>query len=271
MNVLIDEIKKLRKNIEGEILTDRVELTIYSTDASAYQEMPVAVVIPRSSKDIYAVIQFANEFNIPLIPRTAGTSLAGQVVGAGIIVDTSKHLNNIIEINKEEKWVRLEPGVVLDELNIHLKEYGLFFGPETSTSNRCMIGGMVGNNACGTHSLIYGSTRDHTMEVKGFLSDGSEAGFKSISVSEFSEKCRKEGLEGDIYRNIEGILSKAENRKRIRDEFPDPEIKRRNSGNTLGCTAVSSITATGLASPGTLDNNPRPAFLSAHTFSISCP
>lgn len=233
MNVLIDEIKKLRKNIEGEILTDRVELTIYSTDASAYQEMPVAVVIPRSSKDIYAVIQFANEFNIPLIPRTAGTSLAGQVVGAGIIVDTSKHLNNIIEINKEEKWVRLEPGVVLDELNIHLKEYGLFFGPETSTSNRCMIGGMVGNNACGTHSLIYGSTRDHTMEVKGFLSDGSEAGFKSISVSEFSEKCRKEGLEGDIYRNIEGILSKAENRKRIRDEFPDPEIKRRNTGYAI--------------------------------------
>ncbi len=230
MELLSQEIKKLKANIEGKLITNKTGLTIYATDASAYQEMPSAVIIPRSDKDIYKSILFANEYNISLIPRTAGTSLAGQVVGNGIIVDTSKYLNKILEINQEEKWVRVQPGVVLDELNIHLKDYNLFFGPETSTSNRCMMGGMVGNNACGAHSLIYGSTRDHTLELKGFLSDGSEVHFKSITKSEFSEKCKIEGLEGEIYRNIESLLSNPENRTRIRDEFPDPRIKRRNTG-----------------------------------------
>ena len=230
MELLSQEIKKLKENIEGELISDVTGLTLYATDASAYQEMPTAVIIPRSEKDVHESIIFANECNVPLIPRTAGTSLAGQVVGNGIVVDTSKYLNKIIEINKDEKWVRVQPGVVLDELNLHLKHYNLFFGPETSTSNRCMIGGMVGNNACGAHSLIYGSTRDHTLELKGFLSDGSEVHFKSLSKSEFSKKCNMEGLEGEIYRNIDNLLSKPENRARIRDEFPDPRIKRRNTG-----------------------------------------
>ncbi len=233
MKVLTEKINKLGKQIDGELLTDRVALTLYATDASAYQEMPMAVIIPRSDKDIQETILFASEYNIPLIPRAAGTSLAGQVVGEGIVVDVSKYLNRIIEINKEEKWVRVQPGVVLDELNFHLKEYGLYFGPETSTSNRCMIGGMVGNNACGVHSLIYGSTRDHTLELKGFLSDGSEVHFTSLSKSEFLEKCKNEKLEGNIYRNIESTLSDPENRKRITDEFPDPRIKRRNTGYAI--------------------------------------
>ena len=114
-------------------------------------------------------------------------------------------MNKILEINKEERWVRVEPGVVLDELNMKLKEYGLFFGPETSTSNRCNIGGMVGNNACGSHSLVYGSTRDHTIELKTLLSDGSEAVFGQID-SEFKDKCNQDNLEGSIYRNIKSIL-----------------------------------------------------------------
>ncbi|MGD2034161.1 MAG: FAD-binding oxidoreductase, partial [Bacteroidales bacterium] len=226
-------INRLVNKIEGELYTDFVDLVMYATDASVYQEMPLAIVIPRTEKDIQETILFAKEHKIPLIPRAAGTSLAGQVVGEGIVVDTSKYLNKIIEINEEEKWVRLQPGVVLDELNKQLKGAGLYFGPETSTSNRCMIGGMVGNNACGAHSLIYGSTRDHTLELKGFLSDGSVAHFKSLSGTEYKEKCRKEGLEGDIYRQIESILSDPQNRRRISDEFPDPRIRRRNTGYAI--------------------------------------
>ena len=122
-------------------------------------------------------------------------------------------------------WVRVEPGVVLDELNIHLREHELFFGPETSTSNRCMIGGMVGNNACGAHSLIYGSTRDHTLELKGYLSDGSDVHFKSLSRSEFNEKCKREGLEGNIYRNIKSLLSSDENRKKIYNSIKKEEYE----------------------------------------------
>ena len=115
-----------------------------------------------------------------LIPRTAGTSLAGQVVGNGIIVDVSKYFTKIIELNTEEKWVRVQPGVIRDELNMFLKPHGLFFGPETSTANRAMMGGMVGNNSCGSNSMVYRSTREHLLEVKALLSDGSEAEFQSL-------------------------------------------------------------------------------------------
>src|SRR5690606_34285456 len=117
---------------------------------------------------------------VPLIPRTAGTSLAGQVVGNGIVVDVSKYFNKILEINPAEKWVRVQPGVVRDELNMALKPYGLYFGPETSTANRAMIGGMVGNNSCGSNSVVYGSTREHLLEVRALLADGSEAVFRDI-------------------------------------------------------------------------------------------
>jgi len=228
-----DKIKKLRDQIDGEVLLSKTDLILYATDASAYQEMPLAVIIPRSEKDIHRIILFANEHNVSIIPRAAGTSLAGQVVGEGIVVDTSKYLTTILEVNAEEKWVRVQPGIVLDELNMHLKAYGLYFGPETSASNRCMIGGMVGNNACGAHSLIYGSTRDHTLELHGFLSDGSEVQFKTLSKSEFLQKCKLETLEGEIYRNIESTLSDPANRKRISAEFPDPGIKRRNTGYAI--------------------------------------
>ncbi len=233
MEKVKESIIKLSKTLDGEVLTDRVNRTLYATDASVYQEMPVAVIIPQTRADIAKIIQFGSIHGLPIIPRTAGTSLAGQVVGGGIVVDTSKYLTKVIELNREEKWVRVETGVVLDELNMQLKEYGLFFGPETSTSNRCMIGGMVGNNACGAHSLIYGSTRDHTLEIKGLLSDGSEVHFKSLNKSEFSEKCSPEGLEGDIYRSINSLLSLPENRKRIKEEFPDPRIERRNTGYAI--------------------------------------
>lgn len=233
MNILPKTIIDLSKNIEGDLLSDFLSTTIYSTDASAYKEKPLAVVIPKNKQDVKTVIKFADSNNISIIPRTAGTSLAGQVVGGGIVVDCSKYMNKVLEINKEEKWVRVEPGVVLDELNIILKEYGLFFGPETSTSNRCMMGGMVGNNSCGAHSLVYGSTRDHTLELNVILSDGSEAKFGELTKQDFENKCQLENLEGDIYRKIKSQLSPKNIRDRIKEEFPDPEIERRNTGYAI--------------------------------------
>ncbi len=227
------QLKELSHKIEGDILMDSVSLMLYSTDASAYQERPIAVVLPRSKKDIKVIVDFAYQTKTPIIPRTAGTSLAGQVVGNGIIVDCSKYLKQVLEINTQEKWVRVEPGVVLDELNMQLKKDKLFFGPETSTSNRCMVGGMVGNNSCGAHSIVYGSTRDHTLEIQGFLSDGSEVTFSAISVEEFNAKCQLPTLEGRIYNNIKQILSNRSNQERIRKEFPDPSLERRNTGYAI--------------------------------------
>lgn len=219
--------------IKGDVFTDKTNKLLYATDASAYRELPQAVVRPRDNEDIKTIIDFARQNNTSIIPRTAGTSLAGQVVGNGIVVDVSKYMTHILEINVGKKWVRVQPGVVLDELNKELAKVGLFFGPETSTSNRCMIGGMVGNNSCGAHSLIYGSTRDHTISLKCILSDGSEAEFASLNKEEFEKKCNGENLENKLYQNIQSILSNPENQKEIRDQYPDKEIERRNTGYAI--------------------------------------
>jgi FAD/FMN-containing dehydrogenase/Fe-S oxidoreductase len=241
METLISRLNKLGDNLDGEMKHDLITRTIYSTDASVYRETPVAVICPKHSADIKKVIRFASEEKLPLTIRAAGTSLAGQVVTNGMVVDISRYMNKILEINAEEKWVRVEPGVVLDELNLKLKEYGLFFGPETSTSNRCNIGGMVGNNACGLHSVIYGSTRDHTIELKTLLSDGSEAVFGPVDKNTFEQKCRLENLEGNIYRNISEIISDPENRKTISEEFPEPSVPRRNTGYAIDLLLNTNI------------------------------
>ncbi len=233
MSKLSGELEKLSAEIEGELYSDYLTRTIYATDASAYREEPFAVVIVANENDVKKVISFARRNNSFIIPRTAGTSLAGQVVGGGIVVDASKYMNKILEVNTEDKWVRVQPGVVLDELNLELKKNGLFFGPETSTSNRCMIGGMVGNNSCGAHSLVYGSTREHTLEVKAILSDGTEATFGALSEATFEEKCKLGSLEGEIYRKVRSELSSPEVKVRIEKEFPDPDIERRNTGYAI--------------------------------------
>lgn len=220
----------LKNSLEGDFSFDNVTRVIYATDASVYKEEPQAVAWPKNAADIQKILSFARENGTSVTMRAGGTSLAGQAVGAGIVIDISRYMNKIVEVNKEEKWVRVEPGVVLDELNLKLKEYGLFFGPETSTSNRCNIGGMVGNNACGSHSVVYGSTRDHTIEIKAILSDGSEALFGPLSKDQFSKKCELKSLEGEIYRNISSILNNDENKRSIRDGFPDPRVHRRNTG-----------------------------------------
>lgn len=231
----------LAESLDGNIKHDKSTTTIYSTDASVYKEEPVAVAWPKTSTDIKKILEFARSEKTSITLRAGGTSLAGQVVSAGIIVDISRYMNNILEINKDEMWVRVQPGVVLDELNMALKEYGLFFGPETSTSNRCNIGGMVGNNACGSHSIIYGSTRDHTLELSTILSDGSEATFGPLDKEGFDQKCLLQGKEGDIYRNIRDILNDPKNISGIQDGYPDPEIHRRNTGYALDLLLDSEV------------------------------
>jgi FAD/FMN-containing dehydrogenase/Fe-S oxidoreductase len=231
----------LAETLEGDLRYDLITRTIYSTDASAYKEEPLAVIWPKDLQDLKKIIAFARKENTGITMRAAGTSLAGQVVSSGLIVDISRYMKNIIEVNSDEMWVRVEPGVVLDELNMHLKKYGLFFGPETSTSNRCNLGGMVGNNACGSHSIIYGSTRDHLIELKTLLSDGSEAVFGSVFIDAFREKCRMQNLEGNIYRQINDILSDPLVRSGIREGYPDPAIPRRNTGYALDLLSDSEI------------------------------
>jgi FAD/FMN-containing dehydrogenase/Fe-S oxidoreductase len=223
-------LRTFAATLEGGFYFDDAMRTLYATDASAYREMPLAVATPKNESDIKKLIAFAKQHKTSLIPRTAGTSLAGQVVGNGIVVDVSRYFTNIIELNKEEKWVRVQPGVIRDELNMFLKPHGLFFGPETSTANRAMIGGMVGNNSCGSNSVVYRSTREHLLEVKAILSDGSDAVFNAVSIDEFHQKCEGDTLEASIYRNVRSLLSNYENQQEIRKEFPKPSIERRNTG-----------------------------------------
>jgi FAD/FMN-containing dehydrogenase/Fe-S oxidoreductase len=229
----MDSLKKLSGQLDGEFFTDDTMRQLYATDASAYQEKPLAVAIPKSVEDLKKLILFAKTNHTSLIPRTAGTSLAGQVVGNGIVVDVSKYFTKIIEVNEEEHWVRVQPGVIRDELNIFLNPYGLYFGPETSTANRAMIGGMVGNNSCGSNSIVYRSTREHLLEVKALLSDGSEAVFKTVGLEEFHEKCEGNNLEAAIYKNIRSLLSNYDNQQEIRNEFPKKTVERRNTGYAL--------------------------------------
>jgi FAD/FMN-containing dehydrogenase/Fe-S oxidoreductase len=227
------KLQQLASTLEGDLFFDVTMRTLYATDASAYREMPLGVAIPKSIEDIKKLIRFARSEKTSLIPRTAGTSLAGQVVGNGIVVDVSKFFTKIIELNKEESWVRVEPGVIRDELNMFLKPHGLFFGPETSTANRAMIGGMVGNNSCGSNSVVYRSTREHLLEVKAILSDGTETEFKSLNIDEFHQKCEGDSLEASIYRQTRSILSNYDNQVEIRKEFPKKTVERRNTGYAI--------------------------------------
>lgn len=213
--------------------------TLYATDASAYREMPLAVTFPEDPEDVKTLIDFALDERLTLIPRAAGTSLAGQVVGKGVIVDISRTFTQILEVNKEEAWVRLQPGVVRDELNMHLKSYDLYYGPETSTANRAMIGGMVGNNSCGSNSIVYGSARDHLLEVSGFLSDGSFVTFTNVSKEDFIKRIRSIhekkswSLEEKIYVHIFKTLQNLDNQDEIRSQFPKRTITRRNTGYAI--------------------------------------
>jgi FAD/FMN-containing dehydrogenase/Fe-S oxidoreductase len=208
-----------------KLYTDSLHKIAYATDASVYREIPYGVAYPEITEDIQELMRMARAKKTHLIPRAGGTSIAGQVVGSGIVVDISKHWNHILAINEEERWARVEPGVVRDELNIALKPYGLFFSPETSTSNRCCIGGMFGNNSCGTHSLVYGSTRHHVIACKGVLSDGSVFDTEQID--------RKNVLLDNILSQLESWASDDRTCKLIENNYPDKSLRRRSCGYAI--------------------------------------
>ncbi|MGB3150586.1 MAG: FAD-binding oxidoreductase, partial [Maribacter sp.] len=221
---------QLADELEGGFLDDSLTKVLYATDASVYRKTPMAVAFPKTKEDIKKLIRFANANKIGLVPRTAGTSLAGQCVGEGIVVDVSKHFTEIVYLDKDKKQVTVQPGVIRDELNQFLKPHGLFFGPNTSTSNRCMIGGMVGNNSSGTTSIQYGVTRDKVVSLKTILSDGSESEFGTLKLEDLNSKITQDSFEASIYKNIYNELANKEIRREIVDNFPKPEIHRRNTG-----------------------------------------
>jgi len=235
---------QLRRSFEGELFFDQspehtAQRKLYATDASVYQEMPVAVALPKSVEDLKRLVRFAKQHSraeapVGLIPRAAGTSLAGQVVGSGIVVDISKYFGQVLELNVEERWVRVQPGVIRDDLNKFLKPHGLMFGPETSTASRAMIGGMIGNNSCGLHSIVWGTTRDHLLETRTILSDGAEVTFGPLTIEQYEAKARGENvvspLEQQLYQQFKAWLSNPIIVQNIKEGYPKPTVKRRNTG-----------------------------------------
>lgn len=220
--------------LDGELHRDEAMRRLYATDASEYQEMPLAVALSKSESDIQKLLEFATRRGLGLIPRAAGTSLAGQVVGNGIVVDIGRYLNRVIGYDSELRRVRVQPGVIRDDLNRFLKPHGVFFTPETSTANRAMIGGMVGNNSCGANSIVYGTVREHLISARGFLSDGSEVTFGPLDRDEFAAKCAApDSLETRIYIFVHDLLDKAGNRSLILENFPKSTVTRRNTGYAL--------------------------------------
>jgi FAD/FMN-containing dehydrogenase/Fe-S oxidoreductase len=228
--------------LDGELLIDEASRRLYSTDASEYEEMPLAVALPANEEDIRRLILFARQNRIGLIPRAAGTSLAGQVVGRGIVVDAGRYMNRILAVDAHMRRARVQPGVIRNDLNAALKPYGLFYAPETSTSDRAMIGGMVGNNSCGANSIVYGSTRDHLVSARGFLGDGSEVVFGPLSHDEFFARCAGvDSAETRIYRYLRDRLTDPDCRRAIRDAFPKASVKRRNTGYALDELVDASV------------------------------
>lgn len=232
------EIENLSIHFEGKLYFDQsqnaeIARKVYSTDASVYQVRPNAVAIPANYKDIKRLVLFAKKHKTSIIPRGAGTSLAGQVVGNGIVMEVSSNFSRILLLNKKEKSVWVEPGLIRDDLNKQIELSGLFFGPETSTANRALLGGMLGNNSCGLHSMVWGNVRDHLLETRAILSDGSEIHTHPLSNEEFYKKTSLNNLEGSIYKEIHRILNNSELQNHIKNRFPKAEIKRRNSGYAL--------------------------------------
>src|SRR6266496_557213 len=206
-----DLYQSLKKRVQGEVRFDRASRLMYSTDASIYEIEPMGVVIPRTHEDVFATMEVARDFKVPVLPRGGGTSLAGQTVGNAVVIDMSKYLNHVLEVNTEERWARVEPGVVQEQFNLHLRPLGFLFGPDTSTANRATLGGMMGNNSAGSHSIVYGKTIDHVLETHVVLADGEQRVFKDMS---FEEAAQMTGIEG----RISDIV--ANNREEIDRRFP---------------------------------------------------
>lgn len=225
--------KPFSSQFKGEFYTDNLHRMIYATDASVYREIPEAIAYPKDKNDLKLLVKYALEHNTSLIPRTAGTSLAGQCVGAGIVVDLSRHFTRILNFDPDRETIRVQPGVIRDELNEEIADSGLFFGPNTSTSNRCMIGGMTANNSSGSTSIKYGVTRDKVLEVEMILSDGKEVTFGPLTATALEAKLNQDDREGEIYRFFMRELAGTEVRARIAEGYPKADIHRRNTGYAI--------------------------------------
>src|SRR5690625_3242576 len=236
-----DRLQDFKEKFLGEFHFDSLHKTIYATDASVYRKIPLAVAYPRDEQALKQLLGFAKQNGVTLIPRAAGTSLAGQCVGDGIVVDVSKHCTRILSFDSDSRAVTVQPGVIRDELNAFLKPHRLFFSPDTSTANRSMIGGMVGNNSSGTTSIRYGVTRDKVISLKTILPDGSETVFKACTREEFLEKAGQNSREGEIYKTIYESLRPPEVREEIKKQFPKPEIHRRNTGYSIDSLTETSL------------------------------
>ncbi len=221
--------EQLRKRVSGEVRFDPFSRVLYSTDASIYQMEPVGVVIPRNTEDILAVMEIARDNRVPVLPRGGGTGLAGQTINHGIVMDFSKYMNQVVELNREESWVKVQPGIVLDSLNRYLAAHGLQYAPDPTTSNRACVGGGIGNNTCGAHSVIYGKTLDHIQEVDVVLSDATQAQFRTLEPHELEARLQGDSLESDIYRGVLRIAQ--DNLPEIESRYP--KIMRRVSGYNL--------------------------------------
>lgn len=207
--------RELSRVVAGEVRFDAMSRLLYSTDASMYQVDPVGVVMPRDADDVQAAITVARANGVALLPRGGGTSLTGQTVNHALVMDFSRSMHRILEVNRDELWARVQPGVVQDEINAHVRPFGLLFGPDTSTSSRATLGGMLGNNSGGSHSIAYGLTVNHVIEITAILADGTRVVFGDVDDAAFAAKCRLTGLEGEIYRSV----------ARIRDEYGE-EVRK---------------------------------------------
>src|SRR5262245_48363152 len=190
---------ELQKEIEGEVRFDAYTKALYSTDASIYQIEPIGVVIPKHKQDVSAAVRLAVKHGLPILPRGGGTSLSGQTVGHAIHLDFSKYMNQVLEFNPEERWVRLQPGLVQDVLNGFLRPKGFLLGPDTASSSRATLGGMMGNNSAGARSVIYGKTIDHVLEMTVVLSNGEEARFNPAPPQELAARMVGDGLENRLF------------------------------------------------------------------------
>jgi FAD/FMN-containing dehydrogenase/Fe-S oxidoreductase len=224
-----DLIRDLRKRIGGEVRFDEMSKVLYSTDASIYEIEPLGVVIPRTTDDVLAAVEVCGRHGISILPRGAGTSLCGQAIGRAVILDTSKYLNRVLEVNAGERWARVQPGVVLDELNAQLRPHGLWFAPDVSPSNRATLGGMIGNNSSGARSIVYGRTVEHVLEMTVVLPDGQMLSARGLSAEEFSRVLPGKTREGDITRTLHRLVDA--HKHEILARYP--KILRRVGGYAL--------------------------------------
>ena len=236
--------RELRQQIEGEVRFDTVSRALYSTDASVYQIEPIGVVVPKTRTDLIRIVEICGNRGCPITMRGAGTSQAGQAIGEGLQVDTSKYYNKILELNVAERWVRVQPGIVLDELNAQLKSHGLRFAPDISTASRATIGGMMANNSSGARSVLYGKTIDHVLEQEALLSDASVVHLRPLTEDELEAACQGSTLAAECYRTV----------RRVAQECAD-EVDRRVSRRCFD--ALEATISTNSSSPDVLSISPR--------------